>query len=111
MVLPENACNDNVAEQTSYISFKQIMDKGKGRGDFATAYKLSRTGDDSSKRVHRRSLEWKETRRDLANKRRNIAPNDLSPVLEGDMSQQPQDKSYKGQTPKKAPTAGKWFVN
>ena len=93
------------------------MDKGKARGDFATAYKLSRTGDDSSKRVKRRSMEWKEIRRDQADKRRNINSNDLSPVMEGDMSQQPQNKSYKGQTPAKAPrdaqpsASSKWFVN
>ena len=94
------------------------MDRGKGKGDFSTAYKLSRTADGPHKRLHRRSIEWKEIRRDQAEKRRNIS-NDLSPVVEDNLSQQQQNKSYKGQTPTKRPgdtqpqpsTSSKWFMN
>ena len=72
----------------------------RSRGDYSSAYKLSRAAKDTSKqRLHRRSLEQKELRHELVDRRRNI--NDLSPVLEGDVSQQQQQssKDYRGRTP------------
>ena len=76
------------------------MDRSKATGDYASAYKLSRSTKDTKQRLHRRSLEWKEIRRGQADKRRNINT-DLSPVLEGEQTLQ-RDKSYCGKTPTKA---------
>ena len=87
----------------------------KVRGDYASAYKLSRSTKDTKQRLHRRSLEQKELRRVEVDKRRNI--NDLSPVLEGDVSQKEPNKDYKEKTPtrrtgnKQAKTTGRsWQV-
>ena len=71
----------------------------KVRGDYASAYKLSRSTKDTKQRLHRRSLEQKELRRVEVDKRRNI--NDLSPVLESDVSQKEPNKDYKEKTPTK----------
>lgn len=75
------------------------MESGKGRGHYASAYKLSRSATNSKAvRRERRSIEQKELRQEELNKRRNLC--DLSPLHEGDMTIT-QDKSYKDKTPQK----------
>ena len=76
------------------------MDKGKVRGDYASAYKLSgsrSTVDKKTLRIHRRSVEQRELRHEAHNKRRPLV--DLSPVHEGDQSN--VNKHYKDKTPVK----------
>jgi len=73
------------------------MDSGRSRGDFESAYKLSRANvDGRTKRRERRSIEQKETRHIGLNKRRNLQ--DLSPLQEGE---QTIDDGYHGKTPVK----------
>ncbi|XP_045160597.2 uncharacterized protein LOC123525537 [Mercenaria mercenaria] len=75
------------------------MEGGKARGNYASAYKLSRsTINQKALRRERRSIEQKELRHGEINKRRNLC--DLSPLQEGDLTAT-QDKSYKDKTPQK----------
>ncbi|XP_052776247.1 dentin sialophosphoprotein-like [Mya arenaria] len=73
------------------------MEGGKARGEFASAYKLSRPKlNNKAQRRERRSIEQKEFRHVGLIRQRNLQ--DLSPLQEGD---QTVNKSYKGKTPVK----------
>lgn len=75
------------------------MDTAKAKGNYSSAYKLSRsTINNKVVRRERRSIEQKELRHEEVNKRRNLC--DLSPLQEGDATSA-QDKSYKDKTPVK----------
>lgn len=80
-------------------SEQSVMEKGKAKGDYATAYKLSRSNLDRKEiRRQRKSLEQKQLRIEEVCKRRNLQ--DLSPLQEGELTLI-RENSYAGKTPVK----------
>jgi len=80
-----------------------MSSKTKSTFEFCDAYKLKSTIDRKAQRLQRKSIDWKMSRQEETNRRRNL--HNISPLQELSDNSNLND-SYKGKTPVKIKRKG-----